>query len=363
MEINELLKLMVEKKASDLHLSAGAAPVFRIDGNLVAGMDNVFSEDDMNRCVLAMMNDRQRDIFIKEHEYDFSYEASGAGRFRVNIYLQRNKIRIVMRAVNSDVLKFKDLGLPAVMRKIAENQRGLVLVTGTTGSGKSTTLAAMINQINSTRSTHIITIEDPIEFIFQDKKSIISQRELGFDTATYATALRQVVRQDPDVILIGEIRDPETASAAITAAQTGHLVFSTLHTIDAIQTVSRIIDLYPPHQQQQVRFQLSDCLQAVISQRLLPHVSGKGRVVAIEVLIATSLIKKYIMENDFSEVRKIMEDKGSFYGMQSFNKALEVLVVEGKIKVEDALSAASNPEELQMRLKGIQSSTDDVQFE
>ncbi len=363
MEINELLKLMIEKKSSDLHLSPGTAPILRIDGNLVAVTNDVLTEDDINQCVMSMMNERQREVFLKEHEYDFSYEQTGIGRFRVNIFLQRNKVRIVMRAVNSDILKFDQLGLPPVMKKISENQRGLVLVTGTTGSGKSTTLAAMINQINSTRSAHIITVEDPIEFIFQDKKSIVSQREIGFDTATYATALRQIVRQDPDVILIGEMRDPDTTSAAITAAQTGHLVFSTLHTIDAIQTVSRIIDMYPPHQQSQVRFQLADCIQAVISQRLLPDASGKGRAVAVEILVCTSLIKKYIMDNDFSDVRKTMEDKGAFYGMQTFNQALEKLVVDGKIKIEDALTAASNPEELQMRIKGIKSSTAEVQFE
>jgi twitching motility protein PilT len=358
MDINSLLKLMVEKKSSDLHVSVGNVPIIRIDGRLVAATGDILTAEDLKGFVKTMMSERQQQIFEREHEYDFSYENADTGRFRVNIFLQRGRMKIVIRAVNSEILRFSQLGMPPILEKIAENQRGLILVTGTTGSGKSTTLAAIINHINSTRSTHIITVEDPIEYIFKDKKSIISQRELGFDTANYSTALRQIVRQDPDVILIGEMRDLETTSAAITAAQTGHLVLSTLHTIDAIQTVSRIIDMYPPHQQSQVRFQIADTLKAVISQRLLPEASGKGRVVAAEILVVTSLIKKFIMENDFSDVRKTMEEKGEFYGMQTFNQALEKLCIEGRVKVEEALAAASNPEELMMRLKGIKASSD-----
>jgi twitching motility protein PilT len=253
----------------------------------------------------------------------------------------------------------EELKLPPVLAQIADNQRGLVLVTGTTGCGKSNTLASMINRINMTRCENVITIEDPIEFIHKDVKSIVSQRELGFDTLTYLDALKNVVRQDPDVILLGEMRDQETVAAAITAAQTGHLVFSTIHTVDAAQSINRIVDLFPPHQQNQIRLLVADTLKAVISQRLLPHASGKGRVPAVEVLIVTPLVRKMIEENNLSEVVNLMK-QGQFYGMQTFNQSLIKLFQANEVKLEDALQAATNPEELMLTVRGVQSSTDDA---
>ena len=245
------------------------------------------------------------------------------------------------------------------MSQIADNRRGLVLVSGTTGCGKTNTLAAIINHINVNRSENIITIEDPIEFIHNDNKSIISQRELGFDTLTYIDALKNVVRQDPDVVLLGEMRDIETVSTAITAAQTGHLVLSTIHTVNASQSINRILDLFPPHQQNQIRYLLADTLKAVVSQRLLPHASGIGRVPAVEVLIVTPLVKKMIEENNLGEVANLMK-QGQYYGMQTFNQALIKLFQSGEVKLEDALNAASNPEELMLAIRGVQTSTEDA---
>jgi twitching motility protein PilT len=277
------------------------------------------------------MNDQQKEVFEKRHEVEIAHSVEGIGRFRVNVFTQRGVINIALRVISSKIPTIKELKMPPIITKIAENERGLVLVTGTTGSGKSTTLAAMLDHINSTRTDNIITIEDPIEYLFEDRKSIVSQRELGFDTLNYLDAMRNVVRQDPDVIMLGEMRDLETMATAITAAQTGHLVFSTIHTVDASQTINRIIDLFPPHQQNQIRQLLSDTLKAVISLRLLPHASGHGRVPAVEVL-----------------------------GMQTFNQSLINLFQKGEIKLEDALAAATNPEDLMLAIRGIQTSTEDA---
>ena len=256
-----------------------------------------------------------------------------------------------MRFVPTEIPSFEALHLPTVIRKIADNQRGIVLVTGTTGCGKSTTLASMIDYINSTRPVHIITLEDPIEFLHKDKLSVVSQRELGMDTTSYLEALKHIVRQDPDVILIGEMRDTETMAAALTAAQTGHLVLSTIHTIDAIQTVTRIVDMFPPHHQNQIRLQLSDTLKGVISQRLLQNVKG-GMMPACEVLVVTALVRKFIEQNTMSEILQAVK-QGAYYGMQTFNQALLNLYNAGNVSLEDALAAATNPEELMMNIRGI----------
>jgi len=352
-ELEELLKKMVEASASDLHIRTGMHPVMRIYGVLTQVKEYMFAHEAVEQIVKKIMTAKQQKVFYRTGECDLSYSESGTGRFRCNVYRQRGSISIVMRNVPTAIPEFSTLNLPPSVKKIADNQRGLVLVTGTTGSGKSTTLAAMIDHINSTRGVNIITIEDPIEFLHRDKMSIISQRELGFDTMSFNDALKNVVRQDPDVILIGEMRDNETMVAAITAAQTGHLVFSTVHTTSALQTVSRIVDMFPPHQQNQIRLQLADTLKGVISQRLLPKVKG-GRVPAVEILIVTEYVKKCIEQNTASEILQTIK-QGSYYGMQTFNQSLLNLHNAGLVSVEDALAAATNPEELMMNIRGISS--------
>ena len=352
-EFSELLKEMVGMNASDLHLKTGAHPVLRIDGALNPLKEYLFARQDVEKIIQKIMNAKQQELFYRTGECDLSYSEEGVGRFRGNVYRQRENINIVFRYVPTKIPEFETLNLPPAVKKIADNKRGLVLVTGTTGSGKTTTLASMIDHINSTRGVNIITIEDPIEFLHVDKLSIVSQRELGLDTLSFGDALKNVVRQDPDVILIGEMRDTETMSAAITAAQTGHLVFSTIHTISAIQTVSRIVDLFPPHQQNQIRLELADTLKGVISQRLIPKVKG-GRVPAVEILVVTEHIKKCIEQNTTAEILQAMK-QGSYYGMQTFNQSLLNLHNAGLVSVEDALAAATNPEELMMNIRGISS--------
>ncbi len=354
--IDTLLRTMVQNRASDLHIRANGPPVMRVDGKLLAA-EQILSKEETLNIAYQMMNNRQRLIFDEKHECDMSYTLDGVGRFRCNAFLQKGGANIAIRVVPTSIPDFDTLKLPPSVKKIAENQRGLVLVTGTTGSGKSTTLASMVDHINKTRYAHIITIEDPIEFIHRDQLSIISQRELGMDTLTYTDALKHVVRQDPDVILLGEMRDLETMSAALTAAQTGHLVLSTIHTIDAIQTVTRVVDMFPPYQQNQIRLQLADTLRGVISQRLLPHVSGQGRVPAVEVLVVTALVKKLIGDSNSSELMTAIK-QGQFYGMQTFNQSLVKLVNEKMVTLESALEAASNPEELMLSVRGIETGTD-----
>ncbi|MFH1540696.1 MAG: PilT/PilU family type 4a pilus ATPase [Elusimicrobiota bacterium] len=352
-QLDELLKLMILEKASDLHLRSARNVVLRINGKLKPLEDKVFSIEQIKEIAQSIMSEKQRESFATKYECDLSYSLKGIGRFRGNIYYQRGSINIAMRYVPVEIPTFEMLNLPPIIEKIADNQRGLVLVTGTTGCGKSTTLAAMIKHINSTRAAHIITLEDPIEFLHRDKLSIVSQRELGVDTISYKEALKHIVRQDPDVILIGEMRDIDTMAAAITAAQTGHLVLSTIHTVDAIQTITRIVDMFPSHQQNQIRLQLADTLKSVISQRLLINVKG-GQIPACEVLIMTSLIKKFMEQNTISEIVQAMK-QGNYYGMQTFNQSLLNLYSSGNILLEDALDAATNPEELMMNIKGITS--------
>ncbi|MFC2091314.1 type IV pilus twitching motility protein PilT, partial [Elusimicrobiota bacterium] len=308
------------------------------------------------RLAYQLFSDAQREEYEKRREVDLSYEAEGIARFRINVFQQKGVVNIVMRLVPALIKNFEELNLPDTLKKIASSSRGLVLVTGTTGCGKSTTLAAMIDYVNNNYSKHIITVEDPIEYMHKDVKSIISQRELDLDTFSYTDALRNIVRQDPDVILMGEMRDHETMTAALTAAQTGHLVLSTIHTIDAMQTVTRIVDIFPPYQQNQIRLQLADSLCAVISQRILPRKDTDGMIPAVEILVANSLIKSLIEENNFTAITEQME-KGAYYGMQTFNQALERLVNDGKLDIEDAKRAATNPEDLMLRIRGIKSGT------
>lgn len=358
MDIKPLLQKMVDSKGSDIHIRANDHVFMRVDGVLMHTDEQIYTAAQTLALAKSLMNAKQEKIFEERHEVDLAFSFENLGRFRINVYSQLGMVNMVFRVIPNVIPTIEQLKLPPVITKISENRRGLVIVTGTTGSGKSTTLASMLNQINETVTAHIVTIEDPIEYIHHGKKSIISQRELGFDTLTYPDALRNVVRQDPNVILLGEMRDLETVSAAITAAQTGHLVLSTLHTVDAVQSVNRILDMFPPHQQQQIRYLLADTLKAVVSQRLLPHSSGHGRVPAVEVLVNTPLVTKMIIDNNLSEISNLMK-QGQYYGMQTFNQALIKLFQSGEVKLEDALAAAANPEELMLNVRGIQSSSED----
>ncbi|MFH1414766.1 MAG: type IV pilus twitching motility protein PilT [Elusimicrobiota bacterium] len=349
-----LLKGMSELKASDMHLRPGSKPILRINGDLKPVNQPELTPEDTDNIAAELCSEEQFNEFKKRYEVDLAYNLEGTARFRINVFKQRGVTNLALRLIPSVVKSIDELDLPESLKKISLSSRGLVLVTGTTGSGKSTTLAAMIDYINKNASKHIITVEDPIEYIHKDNKSIVAQRELGIDTFSYNDALRNIVRQDPDVIFIGEMRDMETMSAALTSAQTGHLVLSTIHTIDAMQTVTRIVDIYPPFQQNQIRLQLADSLCAVISQRLLPKKNGEGMIPAVEVLVATSLIRNLIEENDFSSISEQLE-KGDYYGMQTFNQALEKLCRAEKVDIEDAKRAATNPEDLLLRLRGIKS--------
>lgn len=357
--IDKLLRGMVEHRASDLHVRSAAAPVFRIDGNLTQADPNKLSPDLVKEMLYFMLTPRQQRYFEDKSEADFSFAIPNVGRFRGNAFRQRGSVAIVLRQIPTTIPGFQELGLPLVMKKFCQLSRGLVLVCGPTGSGKSTTLAAMLDAVNAERAEHIVTIEDPIEFLYRDKKAMISQRELGSDTISFSEALKHVLRQDPDVILLGEMRDLETTATAITAAQTGHLVLSTLHTTDAVQTINRIIDMFPPHQQNQVRYQISDVLKGVICQRLIPKAGGQGRVPACEILAVTALVRKAIADNQMQDVMEAIR-QGQYYGMQTFHQALLKLYSEGHVKLEDALEAASNPEELMMAVRGITSGSEGV---
>jgi twitching motility protein PilT len=352
MDIQSLLQTMINKHASDLHIRQGGPAYIRIDGDLAPISDEICSKEDAEKILATVITARAKKIFAEKAECDFSFQVGEVARFRVNAYKRMGRIALAIRFISMKIPTIEELRLPAaVIKKIAENRRGLVLVTGVTGSGKSSTLASIIDYINSSRADHILTVEDPIEFVHKDQKSILSQREIGEDTFDFADALKMAMRQDPDVILMGEMRDAESVSAAITAAETGHLVFGTLHTIDAVQTVSRIIDLYPPHQQALMRIQLADSLKAVISQRLLPSLKG-GRVPAVEVMIVTPHISKQIEENKAQEMVAAI-GKGQFYGMQTFNQALVKLYKDGLVKEEEILAAASNPDDVKLAMRGI----------
>jgi twitching motility protein PilT len=358
-KIFDIIRKFLETKGSDLHLRSGCVPYVRINGILQPLVEDprfVFSEEDIKNFVFYITTPQQRQRFEAEKECDIGYNFENIARLRMNIFYQRGVINIAIRRIPFQIPNREELNLPEVVYKLAENVRGLVLVTGPAGSGKSTTLACMIDYINSTRAAHIVTIEDPIEFIHKDKKSIISQREVPYDTNSFISALRHVVRQNPDVILIGEMRDLETMQAALTAAQLGHFVLSTVHTVDAVQTINRIIDMFPPHQQNQVRLQLADTLKGVISQRLLPRKDKKGLIPAVEVLVVTPAVKKCIEERNLGDILNLMK-QGKLYGMQTFNQALLELFKKGLVSLEDALQAASSPEDLLLAIKGIESTT------
>lgn len=355
MVLDELLQMLVERRASDLHLKVGRPPLLRIAGKIVPTELERLTPDDTKNLIYPIMNTYQIQKFEENWEIDFSYGLQELARFRVNIFFQRGVVGAVLRMIPYNIPTLDELGLPAILKDLSLKGQGLILVTGPTGCGKSTTLAAMINHVNANRECHIITIEDPIEFVYKDNRSEINQRELGLDTKSFSEALRHILRQDPDVILLGEMRDIETISTAVTAAETGHLVFSTLHTNDATQSVDRIIDSFPSHQQQQIRMQLSLSLQGIISQKLVRRADGKGRCSAVEVLINSPTIKKMIEEGNTSQIHKAIESSVTYYRMQTLNQAL-VKLVEGKvITLEEALRSTNNPDELKLNLKGIYS--------
>ncbi|MGD0997252.1 MAG: PilT/PilU family type 4a pilus ATPase [Thermoleophilia bacterium] len=346
--VDELLHEMVSRTASDLHIKAGSPPVVRVDGELHLLDEPVLTPEDTKDAAASIMTDKQIRRFSEHNEIDFAYSAPTIGRFRVNIYRQRGSISVAMRQVATQIPSFEELHLPEVIKRLALEPRGLLLVTGTTGSGKTTTLAAMIDHINHTMRRHIVTIEDPIEVLHKDRKAIINQREIGLDTESYSSALKYVLRQDPDDILIGEMRDVETVSAALTAAQTGHFVMSTLHTIDATETINRIIDFFPLHQQKQVRIMLAGTLRGIISQRLLPRADGQGRVPAIEVMVMTSRIRDFVLEPEQTTLIGQAIREGEFYGMMSFDQALLKLYEQGLITLHDAAQVASNPHDFKL---------------
>jgi len=351
-DLDRLLILLAELDGSDLHLKAGAPPRMRIAGALKTLDDEPrFTAEETDQLAASIMAPGVLETFRKHHEVDFAYSIPGVGRFRVNAFYQRSSVALAMRRVRASAATIGELGLPDVVRRLAEEHRGLVLVTGPTGSGKSTSLAAMVNHINHTRECHIITIEDPVEYLHRDDLAAIDQREVGFDTDTFGSAMRVVLRQDPDVILVGEMRDVETVSAALTAAETGHLVLSTLHTINSTETINRIVDFFPPHQQNQIRVSLAGSLKGIVCQRLIPTADGKNRVPALEVMVVNGRIQQAIVDPVLtSDIEGIVAD-GEYYGMKTFDQSLADLLADGTIDMKDAMTAASNPHDLKVMLE------------
>jgi twitching motility protein PilT len=349
--IEVLLEEVVKKKASDLHLQVGLPPMLRVDGALipVSGAD-VLSDEAVETLIFAILDEDQKQILLKDKEFDFSFAFGDLGRFRVNAFHERGNLAAALRLITNEILTIEQLGLPPIVNKFADYPRGLVLVTGPTGSGKSTTLAAMIHKINNERATHIITIEDPIEYTHRSKKSVIVQREVHYDTYSFSAALRSALREDPDVVLIGEMRDLETIASAITIAETGHLVFATLHTNSAAQSIDRMIDVFPPHQQPQIRSQLSNILTAIVSQRLIPAIGG-GRIAAAEILVATPAVRNIIREGKTHQLEAVIQT-GSEFGMQSMDKTLVNMIHNGTISYDDAHMVAIDPDELDRLMRG-----------
>jgi twitching motility protein PilT len=349
-DLHAALHHLVEVGASDLHLKVPALPSMRLDGALrpLPGMERLTPQDTEAAVRLMLSDPEQLAEFEAANELDFSYAIDGLARFRVNAFRQRGSVSIVIRAIPFTIRTLEELKLPPVMSELAEEERGIVLVTGTTGSGKSTTLAAMIDHINSNHPRHIVTIEDPIEFLHADKRSLINQREVGMDTASFKQALRRVLRQDPDVILIGEMRDEETVHTALSAAETGHLVFSTVHTVDATETINRLIDFFPPHMHQQVRAMLAGTLKGAISQRLVPTADGRGRVATAEILRMTGRVRDMIMDpTQTGRLQEVIQE-GGFYGMQSFDQALFAHLKAGRVTMEEAMKAATSPNDFKL---------------
>jgi twitching motility protein PilT len=360
MDLNEILSVGLKSGASDIHLKVGLPPIYRIDGTLrPLPKAPRISPEQTEQIIEDIMNDLQKERFEKAGEVDLAYGVPGLGRFRVNAFTQRGSVSLVFRAIPFDIKGLEDLLLPPVIKKMAMANRGLILVTGATGSGKSTTLAAIIDYINANRKSHIVTIEDPIEFLHRDKKSIINQREVGSDTEGFQTAMKSALRQDPDVILVGEMRDHETIETALTAAETGHLVLSTLHTIDATETVNRIISVFPPYQQRQMRIQLAAVLRGVISMRLVPRLDGKGRVPAVEVMIASARVRQMIDDKDLTkQLPDAIQQGYESYGMQTFDQSLMGLLKQKLISFEEALRQCSNPDDFKLKVSGVSSTSD-----
>ena len=355
MQINDLLRVAVGSGASDLHLKVGSYPMMRVNGTLaVVTEDKRLDRADTEAMAGTLFSPEHLEKFRKAQEVDLAYSVPGLGRFRCNVFQQRGTVGMVLRVIPTRIRTIDELGLPPVLKKIAQEERGLVLVTGTTGSGKSTTLAAMIDYINTTRAAHIMTVEDPIEYLHRDHHSIVNQREVAVDTRSFSFALRSALRQDPDVILVGEMRDFETVETALLAAETGHLVFSTLHTLDATETINRIIAVFPPHQQRQVRIQLAAVLKAAISQRLMPRADGLGRVPAVEVMVTTAFIRDCVVDKEkTSQIHGAIAAGTSQYGMQTFDQSIFSLYQQGFVSLDEALRWASNVDEFKLKVQGI----------
>jgi twitching motility protein PilT len=351
-DVKTALRELVDKQGSDLHLKVGSSPLHRVNGELMLdGRTEPLTNVDSERALHDLLTDEAKlEEFAQDHEVDFSYEIEGVARFRINAFYQRGRISMVCRAIPHRISTIEELSLPPVVRELAEEERGIILLTGTTGSGKSTTLAAMIDHMNNTMSKHIVTIEDPIEFVHEDKRSAINQREVGMDTASFKRALRRVLRQDPDVILVGEMRDEETVQTALSAAETGHLVLSTIHTVDATESINRMLDFFPPHQHGQARSMIAGTVRGVISQRLVPGADG-GRVAVCEILRMTGRVRDMIM--DPSQTGKLVEviTAGGYYGMQTFDQALYGHVKAGRVTFEDAMRVASSPHDFKLLMQ------------
>ncbi|MFB6263919.1 MAG: type IV pilus twitching motility protein PilT [Bradymonadaceae bacterium] len=358
-QLHDILKIGVKKGASDIHLKAGLPPLFRIDGSLrPLREEDRLEADTLQTMAEAIMTDDQKRGFNEHLDYDFSYGVSGVGRFRVNVFQQRKKIGMVFRVIPFRVRSIDELHLPDVVKTLSDKRRGLILCTGITGSGKSTTLAAMLNRINESRTAHIITIEDPIEYVIRDKRSVVNQRELGQDATSYKRALRAALRQDPDVIMVGEMRDYETMEIALTAAETGHLVLSTLHTVDAADAVNRIVTAFPPELRDRARYQFANLFEGVIAQRLLPRADGQGRIPAAEILVSTARTREMIHEKATpGMITEQMAEGVETYGMQVFDQSLMHLLQEGYITYEEAVAHSSNPEDFKLRMKGVDSAS------
>jgi twitching motility protein PilT len=351
-EVETALRELVEKEGSDLHLKVGSSPLFRVHGDLTLDASSeALATADTEQALRHLLPDEHKlEEFDQEHEVDFSYEIQGVARYRINAFLQRGTISLVCRAIPHKISTIEELSLPTVVRELAEEERGIVLLTGTTGSGKSTTLAAMIDHMNNTMSKHIVTIEDPIEFVHSDKRSAINQREVGMDTASFKRALRRVLRQDPDVILVGEMRDEETVQTALSAAETGHLVLSTIHTVDATESINRMLDFFPPHQHQQARSMIAGTIKGVISQRLVPGADG-GRVAVCEILRMTGRVRDMILDPDQTGQLVEVIASGAYYGMQTFDQALFGHVKAGRVTFEDAMKVASSPHDFKLLMQ------------
>jgi twitching motility protein PilT len=351
LDLNELLRYTVEQRGSDLHLKVGSPPHVRIDGHLQVSPFEAVSASDAERIAFAILPKDRADEFEHSSEADFAHSVAGLGRFRVNVFRQRGSVGVVFRRVLPGTPSFESLGLPPVVRRLAEEPRGMVLVTGPTGSGKTTTIASMIDHINETKAVNIVTVEDPIEVLHTDKRAIVNQREIGTDTIDYSGAMKRVLRQDPDVIFIGEMRDPETVWAALSAAETGHMVLSTLHTTNATETVNRIVDFFPPFQQKQVRLTLASSLRGVISQRLLERADGRGRVPSVEVMVMTGRVFDRIVDPDSNESIEDVIADGEYYGMQTFDQSLFNLFKNGMVTLREALASASHPHDFRVALQ------------